>query len=60
MLVSCIAPFLEHQIEGTDDKPKSGAFDMYGGDDDYGDYGPDYGSDDDYCTEDVGKAKNAF
>ena len=33
---------------------------MYGGEDDYGNYGDDYGSDDEYGCEDVGKGKGPY
>ena len=57
MIVGGLASFLEYQVkEPAKGKPK---YDDYGGDD-YGDYGNDYGSEDEYVTEDVGNAQNAF
>lgn len=57
MIVGSLASFLEYQVsKPAKSKPK---FDDYGGDD-YGDYGNDYGSDDEYVTEDIGNAQNAF
>ena len=46
-------------MKGTDGKEKTNTFDPYGGDD-YGDYGNDYGSDDDYGCADIGNAKQEF
>ena len=58
-----MASFLEYQVnDDKGDKPKASGygFDNYGGEDDYGDYGAEYGSDDEYVTEDIGNAKKAF
>ena len=60
MLVGCMASFLEYQVSGKSGKAKADMFGDYGGEDDYGDYGADYGSDDEYVTEDIGNAKKVF
>ena len=56
MLIGSLSKLLAEKLTGQDDGSDGGKQDS---DCPYGDYG-DYGSDDDYGTEDIGNARRAF